>query len=193
MLIGTGAIGKGVVYTGTELLGKETIANLGKLGRFGFSAGTNAVTMASWEVLKASAEKTTGAIIRGELPTVTDLKDVGHAGLEGAGLGVFTAVWSPITQSLMKAIDKPIQTAVAKSLKSGAKSGKDVMTTYLKMSNDPSWIAKGVGFMSEVGGFTLYSTSEEAIKTLLKNGSICKDSFYLSNLYAFDFFFLPLY
>ena len=176
MLIGTGAIGKGVVYTGTELLGKETIANLGKLGRFGFSAGTNAVTMASWEVLKASAEKTTGAIIRGELPTVTDLKDVGHAGLEGAGLGVFTAVWSPITQSLMKAIDKPIQTAVAKSLKSGAKSGKDVMTTYLKMSNDPSWIAKGVGFMSEVGGFTLYSTSEEAIKTLLKNGSICKDS-----------------
>ena len=175
MLIGTGIIGKGVVKAGTELLGKETVANLGRVGKFGFSMGTNAITMASWEVLKASAEKTTGAIIRGELPTVTDLKDVGYAGLEGAGLGVFTAAWSPITQSLMKAIDKPIQTAVAKSLQSGSKTGKDVMTTYLKMSNDPSWIAKGAGFMSEVGGFTLYSTSEEAIKTLLKNGSISKD------------------
>ena len=77
---------------------------------------------------------------------------------------------------LMKAIDKPIQTAVAKSLQSGTKSGKDVMTTYLKMSNDPSWIAKGAGFLIETEGFVNYQMMLEAIKTFYKNGSISKDS-----------------
>ena len=172
MLIGAEFMGKGVMSAFGKGFTKLAAVKGGKIMVPLLAGGT---TLATWTGFQGSVNAVTK-----KAPTTTqDLKNVGIASLESFGFGAFGGlIQQTAIAPLMKAIDKPakqaVQSVATKLELNGQMSMADVVKTTMKVSTqDPSFIAKTAGFVTEVGGFTVYEMVEEVAKDLCTdNGNL---------------------
>lgn len=173
-----------VMLVGAEFMGAGVMANFGKgLTKLAAVKGgkimvpmlAGGTTLAAWTGFQGSVNAVTK-----KAPTTTqDLKNIGIASLESFGFGAFGGLVQQVAVApLMKVIDKPakqaLQSVATKLELNGQMSMADVVKTTMKVSTqDPSFIAKTAGFVTEVGGFTVYDMVEEIAKDLCtKNGNL---------------------
>ncbi len=194
MLLGTEAIGKGVVWAGSKIaaklapyvpkvlskIGAATVMNVGgnsvTVSRVAGSMVTSAATFTTWDASKNYINLKTKDIQYSGEDAVKEWQAYKEGNVESGKFGAFagllnSTVVGKVVSGTMKLFEKPVTKAmqgVAKTLEKGeAVTGADVMKTFIAKQT-PGMVAKTAGAVAEVAGFTMYETANEITKELLK-------------------------
>ena len=166
---------------------------LGALGKYGGSALVGATNLAGWTAI----QKGTNLLTREAGVTSEDLKEYGWEIVQSAGFGATGGIWGNLAVSrvmgwtdkvvgkelqkfLPKAVEKHMakvatkvsdlfKTASSSTASAATKSGIDVMLVAAKT---PGKIAQGVGFLTEVAGFTGYQTIVDTSVSMIQQGGV---------------------
>lgn len=194
MLLGTEAIGKGVAWAGGKIaaklapyvpkvlskIGGATVMNVGgnsvTVSRVAGSMVTSAATFTTWDASKNYINLKTKDIQYSGEDAVKEWQAYKEGNVESGKFGAFagllnSTVVGKVVNGTMKLFEKPVAKAmqgVAKTLEKGeAVTGTEVMKTFIA-KQAPGMVAKTVGAVAEVAGFTMYETANEITKKLLK-------------------------
>lgn len=194
MLLGTEAIGKGVAWAGGKIaaklapyvpkvlskIGGATVMNVGgnsvTVSRVAGSMVTSAATFTTWDASKNYINLKTKDIQYSGEDAVKEWQAYKEGNVESGKFGAFagllnSTVVGKVVSGTMKLFEKPVAKAVqgvAKTLEKGeAVTGTEVMKTFIA-KQAPGMVAKTVGAVAEVAGFTMYETANEITKKLLQ-------------------------
>lgn len=194
MLLGTEAIGKGVAWAGGKIaaklapyvpkvlskIGGATVMNVGgnsvTVSRVAGSMVTSAATFTTWDASKNYINLKTKDIQYSGEDAVKEWQAYKEGNVESGKFGAFagllnSTVVGKVVNGTMKLFEKPVAKAVqgvAKTLEKGeAVTGTEVMKTFIT-KQAPGMVAKTVGAVAEVAGFTMYETANEITKKLLQ-------------------------
>ena len=193
MLLGTEAIGKGLVNVGGKVISKltpyipKTLSNVANttalkigtnpvtIGKITGSMATSSATFALWDSSKNYINlKTKGIQYKGEQAD-QEWEMYKEGNIESAKFGAAagllnSTVVGKVVNFTMKSFEKPVLKATQKVSKLFEKnstvSGTDLMKTYLT-NQKPGFLAQSAGVLAEVSGFTLYETANEVAKELM--------------------------
>lgn len=194
MLLGTEAIGKGIAWAGSKVatklapyvpkvlskIGGATVMNVGgnsvTVSRVAGSMVTSAATFTTWDASKNYINLKTKDIQYSGEDAVKEWQAYKEGNVESGKFGAFagllnSTVVGKVVNGTMKLFEKPVAKAVqgvAKTLEKGeAVTGTEVMKTFIA-KQAPGMVAKTVGAVAEVAGFTMYETANEITKKLLQ-------------------------